>query len=63
MDKEQDGELIIKHLINTLRPFAKVAEAQKHTDCGGVLTQTDWENAAQCVAAYEEDVARQKHGQ
>lgn len=45
---------LIGTLIAALRPFAKVADAQKHTDCGGGLTQGDWEAAAQLVAGYDE---------
>ena len=41
-------------MVGILRPFAKVADAQKHTDCGGMLKQSDWELAARVVSTYDE---------
>lgn len=51
-DTPEDMEQVIAVLIDTIRPFAKVADAQQHSDCGG-LKQKDWERAAEIVAVYD----------
>ena len=50
-------DTIIYTLIEVMRPFAAVAEAQKHTDCGGMLKQSEWETVAQMVEAANLDRA------
>lgn len=53
----QKQDLIIRGMIATIRPFAKAANAQMHTDCGGHIKQSDWEQVAQMVAAADRDTA------
>lgn len=50
-------DVIIKVLTELLRPFAKAANAQQHTDCGGLIEQSDWERVTQVIAAADKDLA------
>jgi len=45
--------LAVRVLLDALRPFARVADAQQHVDCGGMLHQSDWERAATTVHVFE----------
>ena len=53
------NNFVIRCMIETVRPFANAANAQQHTDCGGHIKQSDWEQVAQLVAAADQDEARE----
>lgn len=44
---------LLHEFVSIMRPFALAADAQQHTDCGGIIAQADWEKVAAVVHNYD----------